>query len=82
MWEDAANKKGGRWIIELEKNSFRTTTDLDFLWLEMVLCMIGEGFDEYSNEICGAVINIRKQCDKISLWTGNANRKEGVIKIG
>lgn len=34
MWEDEANKKGGRWVITLNKNQRRT--DLDNLWLDVV----------------------------------------------
>lgn len=33
MWEDAANKQGGRWVITLNKNS---KNDLDNLWLDVV----------------------------------------------
>lgn len=33
MWEDAANKQGGRWVITLNKSS---KSDLDNLWLDVV----------------------------------------------
>lgn len=33
MWEDAANKQGGRWVITLNKSS---KNDLDNLWLDVV----------------------------------------------
>lgn len=33
MWEDAANKQGGRWVITLTKAS---KSDLDNLWLDVV----------------------------------------------
>lgn len=32
-----------------------------------LLCLIGEMFDEYSDEVCGAVINIRTKGDKIAI---------------
>ena len=47
-----------------------------------VLCLIGESFDECSDEICGAVINIRPKGDKLGLWTRNASQRDGNIKIG
>jgi len=47
-----------------------------------VLCLIGESFDECSDEICGAVINIRAKGDKLGLWTRNATQKDANIKIG
>lgn len=62
MWEDDQNKNGGRWVINLQK-SFRNN-DLDDLWLDVILCLIGEAFD-YSEDICGAVVNIRPRGPKI-----------------
>lgn len=57
MWEDEKNKNGGRWLINLVKN--QRNTELDKYWLETLLCMIGEAFGEYGNQVCGATINIR-----------------------
>lgn len=34
MWEDDRNKKGGRWLINLNKQ--QRHTDLDNFWLETV----------------------------------------------
>ena len=34
MWEDSANKHGGRWLINLEKK--QRSSDLDKYWLEIV----------------------------------------------
>ncbi|XP_062443296.1 eukaryotic translation initiation factor 4E type 1B isoform X1 [Rhea pennata] len=47
-----------------------------------LLCLIGEMFDEYSDEVCGAVINIRAKGDKIAIWTREAENREGVTHIG
>ncbi|KAM4677723.1 eukaryotic translation initiation factor 4E type 1B [Discoglossus pictus] len=80
MWEDSRNKRGGRWLITLSKQ--QRHSDLDALWLETLLCMIGEVFDEYNDEICGAVINIRAKGDKIAIWTREAENREAVTHIG
>uniref|UniRef100_A0A8D0KV88 Eukaryotic translation initiation factor 4E family member 1B n=1 Tax=Strix occidentalis caurina TaxID=311401 RepID=A0A8D0KV88_STROC len=80
MWEDSQNKRGGRWLITLAKQ--QRHTELDRFWLETLLCLIGEMFDEYSNEVCGAVINIRAKGDKIAIWTREAENREGVTHIG
>ena len=120
MWEDDKNKKGGRWLINLNKQ--QRSTDLDNFWLEMVrihicllfglclvckvelfafvprimydgliyerticfqlLCLIGEAFEEYSDEISGAVVNIRNKGDKLGLWTQDASRSEATKRIG
>lgn len=34
MWEDEANRKGGRWLISLEKK--QRLVDLDRFWLDIV----------------------------------------------
>ncbi|XP_013788727.1 eukaryotic translation initiation factor 4E-like [Limulus polyphemus] len=34
MWEDERNKKGGRWLINLNRN--QRSSDLDAYWLEIV----------------------------------------------
>ncbi|XP_077117241.1 eukaryotic translation initiation factor 4E type 1B isoform X3 [Ranitomeya variabilis] len=80
MWEDSRNKRGGRWLITLSKQ--QRHSDLDALWLETLLCLIGEAFDEYSEEVCGAVINIRAKGDKIAIWTREAENREAVTYIG
>lgn len=80
MWEDNQNKAGGRWLINLEKK--QRATDLDNFWLEILLCMIGEAFDEYSDDVCGAVVNIRPKGDKLGVWTSNADSADSVMEIG
>lgn len=78
MWEDAANRQGGRWVITLNKNA---KSDLDTLWLDVLLCLIGEAF-QHSQEICGAVVNIRAKTNKISVWTANGDHAEAALEIG
>ncbi|CAH1276381.1 unnamed protein product [Diabrotica balteata] len=79
MWEDDANKRGGRWLLSLEKK--QRNNDLDRYWLDIILCLIGEAF-ENSEEICGAVVNIRQKGDKIAVWTADARNNVAVIEIG
>ena len=80
MWEDEANINGGRWLITLDRK--QRSTELDRYWLETLLCMIGEGFNEFSNDVCGAVVNVRARQDKLALWTGDANSSSGIMEIG
>ncbi|XP_067858735.1 eukaryotic translation initiation factor 4E-like [Heptranchias perlo] len=80
MWEDDKNKKGGRWLMTLNKQ--QRHNDLDRYWLETLLCLIGEAFDECSDEVCGAVVNVRPKGDKIAIWTGNCQNREAVVSIG
>lgn len=80
MWEDNANKRGGRWLINVDKK--QRSTDLDRMWLETILCMIGEAFNGHSDDICGAVVNIRPKGDKIGVWTANGHNEDSVLGIG
>lgn len=79
MWEDDANKMGGRWLISLEKK--QRNSDLDRFWLDVVLLLIGENF-ENPEEICGAVVNVRPKIDKIAVWTADTSKQHANIEIG
>jgi len=46
------------------------------------MCLIGEAFGDSSDEVCGAVVNIRAKGHKISIWTGNVKRKDAILHIG
>jgi translation initiation factor 4E len=74
MWEDGANRLGGKWIVRLPKGLASR------YWEDLILGVIGEQF-EVGDEICGAVISIRYQEDIISLWTRNATDIEVRNKI-
>ncbi|XP_056676159.1 LOW QUALITY PROTEIN: eukaryotic translation initiation factor 4E-like [Monodelphis domestica] len=80
MWEDSRNKHGGRWLVSLAKQQHQS--NLDRLWLEMLLCLIGGAFEEYSEEVCGAVLNVRTKGDKIAIWTSEAENQPAVTFIG
>lgn len=80
MWEEPKNVNGGRWVLSLNKNDrFR---DLNNLWLELLLCLIGEGFGDNSDMVCGGVVNVRPKGDKISLWTTDAEAGDRNIALG
>ena len=40
MWEDDKNRRGGRWLINLDKK--QRISCLDNFWLEVMLCLIGK----------------------------------------
>lgn len=47
-----------------------------------LLCLVGEAFDDHSDEVCGAVVNIRSKGDKIAVWTSDYENREAVTHIG
>jgi len=65
MWEDEANKFGGKWIVRLRKGLASRC------WENLVLAMLGEQF-MVGEEICGAVVSIRFQEDILSIWNRSA----------
>ncbi|KAB5546785.1 hypothetical protein PHYPO_G00075910 [Pangasianodon hypophthalmus] len=54
MWEDEANKNGGKWIIRLRKGLASR------FWENIILAMLGEQF-MVGEEVCGVVVSIRFQ---------------------
>uniref|UniRef100_A0A0A9X949 Eukaryotic translation initiation factor 4E n=1 Tax=Lygus hesperus TaxID=30085 RepID=A0A0A9X949_LYGHE len=81
MWEDKANKDGGRWMATIDKKT--PSEKLDHYWLELVMFMIDKRFVDHEDIVNGAAINIRAKGNKISLWTKNCdNTNGGMISLG
>ncbi|GAB0090236.1 Eukaryotic translation initiation factor 4E1 [Sergentomyia squamirostris] len=79
MWEDHFNKRGGKWVLTLDRH--QRHTDFDRFWLDMLLCLIGEVFD-HPDEVNGAVASIRGKGDKICVWTRSNQNKAAILDIG
>jgi translation initiation factor 4E len=54
LWEDDANKNGGKWIVRLKKGLANRC------WENLILAILGEQF-MVGEEICGAVVSVRFQ---------------------
>lgn len=74
MWEDEHNVNGGRWLVIVDKH--KRSVKLDQYWLELMMAIIGEQFEDYGNDICGAVVNVRQKGDKVGIgfWSANTQR--------
>lgn len=66
MWEDEKNVKGGRWLVVVDKQ--KRSVKLDQYWLELMMAIIGEQYEEYGDFICGAVVNVRQKGDKVKFY--------------
>lgn len=75
-WEDPKCANGGKWTVTLTRSKNMTDT----LWLYTILAMIGEQFDE-GDELCGAVVSIRKNQEKLALWTKTASNEAAQVSI-
>ncbi|XP_016987308.1 eukaryotic translation initiation factor 4E1-like [Drosophila rhopaloa] len=78
MWEDPTNIQGGRWLIIVRGTS---KDELDIIWLDVMLCLIGEACD-HCDQICGAVVRIRNKVSKVSIWTNDAKDEDAILEIG
>ncbi|KAH9681765.1 mRNA cap-binding protein [Citrus sinensis] len=65
-WEDPECANGGKWSVTSNRKA-----NLDTMWLETMMALIGEQFDEV-DEICGVVASVRQRQDKLALWTKTA----------
>ncbi|KAH0509399.1 Eukaryotic translation initiation factor 4E type 2 [Microtus ochrogaster] len=74
MWEDDANKNGGKWIIRLRKGLASRC------WENLILAMLGEQF-MVGEEICGAVVSVRFQEDIISIWNKTTSDQATTARI-
>ncbi|XP_039749076.1 eukaryotic translation initiation factor 4E-1B-like isoform X2 [Pararge aegeria] len=77
MWEDPANRSGGRWVISFDK---KRTEELDSIWMYLVLLMIGENF-AVPSAICGAVVNVRAR-SRVALWVADYKNEHDIIVTG
>lgn len=75
-WEDPECAHGGKWTVSASRK-----TNLEGMWLETLMALIGEQFDE-ADEICGVVASARQRGDKLSLWTRNAANEAVQMGIG
>lgn len=80
MWEDPQNKDGGRWVLNIDKRL--RSQNLDIYWLNTLLALIGDQFEDEGSNVNGAYINIRGKGDKLSLWTKSAKDADTQLKIG
>ncbi|KAK7582457.1 hypothetical protein V9T40_013902 [Parthenolecanium corni] len=52
------------------------------IFSEQILLIIGGELDDFANEVCGAILNVRARCDKIAVWTPNVNKANEILGIG
>ena len=67
LWEDEANENGGNWTIKVSNK------DTSYVWLELLLAVIGEQFSTTTNdEICGVTVSIRADGNNcVEIWNKN-----------
>ncbi|GME88929.1 unnamed protein product [[Candida] boidinii] len=76
-WEDSENSKGGKFSFQFKGKKY----DINEIWIRCLLSVIGETIEGEENEVNGIVLNVRKNCFKVGLWTKSCN-KDSLIPIG
>ena len=74
MWEDPANKDGGRCTLRVTKGF------ADLLWENLLMAVIGEQFQD-ANEINGVVVSIKPHGDQIQIWIRNGRDEAKIERI-
>ncbi|BEJ09246.1 hypothetical protein CcaverHIS641_0601610 [Cutaneotrichosporon cavernicola] len=77
-WEDAQNKNGGKWAIQVPRD--KSKAQIDQMWLYTMLAAIGETFEsgvdgsapERSDLVTGVIMSCRPGFYRIALWTRDA----------
>ena len=75
VWEDEANKRGGKWIVRLKKGV------ADRYWEDLLFAIIGDQFMEAGEEVCGAVLSVRSGEDVLNVWTKNDGGRNVKIRF-
>jgi len=79
MWESDDNKNGGKWQLQMEKRQH--ATDIDRCWLETIMFIIGENFED-SGQVNGATVQIRSRGDRLAMWLKDCKNDDAVMTIG
>lgn len=90
MWEDSANKNGGKLWVNLEsyqKNESPTETGkkIDAIWKSVLMALIGEVLEDPNsveeNEIMGVAFSKKKQYNRLAIWIRDAQKVEAIERI-
>lgn len=74
-YEDPANINGGKWSLRLKKGLACP------FWENIILALVGDGFNEVGDDICGAVMSVRNGEDVLSVWNKTASNGTINLKI-
>ncbi|KAJ3071160.1 hypothetical protein HDU98_005736 [Podochytrium sp. JEL0797] len=78
MWEDPQNEKGGKWVAQVAKSK---NAEMDNLWLQTVLSVIGECFED-ADEVLGCVVSVRRNGNRLAVWTKSFNDGDKCVRVG
>eukprot|EP00245_Coleochaete_scutata_P007312 TRINITY_DN22514_c0_g1_i1.p1 TRINITY_DN22514_c0_g1~~TRINITY_DN22514_c0_g1_i1.p1 ORF type:complete len:232 (-),score=37.84 TRINITY_DN22514_c0_g1_i1:211-906(-) len=74
LWEDAANRNGGKWIVRIKKLVSGR------YWEELVMALVGDLL-EMGDSVCGIVLSVRFGDDILSVWNKTASDSAAVMAL-
>mmetsp|Transcript_6977 Transcript_6977/g.14580 ORF Transcript_6977/g.14580 Transcript_6977/m.14580 type:complete len:254 (-) Transcript_6977:142-903(-) len=72
------NNKNGK---QQQQQQLQDVPKLDEYWLYTILAVLGETMDATGDQVCGAVVSVRKSQDRIALWLKTGDQKV-CVRIG
>ncbi|XP_050367436.1 uncharacterized protein LOC126785829 [Argentina anserina] len=73
--EESVHAEGGKWTLSFSRG------ESNFPWQQTLQALVNEQF-RHRHDVCGAVVNVRDEQEKISLWTKNAANENAQLSIG
>lgn len=86
MWEDAANKEGGKLWLNLDVDQGKSNAEaVNSIWVNILMAIVGEVLEdpesEGSNDIMGVVLSKKKNYNRLSIWIRDAQQSESIERI-
>mmetsp|Transcript_21280 Transcript_21280/g.33575 ORF Transcript_21280/g.33575 Transcript_21280/m.33575 type:complete len:260 (-) Transcript_21280:143-922(-) len=66
-WEHPAHRKGGKWVVSMDRNNPRGAMEIDYMWQKLVAYMTEEALQD-DGILAGVVLTSRRQFRRISIW--------------
>ncbi len=81
-WEDRANEGGGKWVLAQPKQQQRRDK-LDKAWMATAVAAVSEQLELEGQGgqplVCGIVVSVRKNQDRLALWLSAGPSNEGAV---
>lgn len=77
-WEDAKNRKGGKWVVTIEKQHMKEV-NVQTIWEEALLSLVGCQYED-TEDINGIVLSLRERFYRFSLWVRKEETAKELIK--
>lgn len=88
MWEDSANKDGGKLWLNVEVDPKNESSDaakmMDSMWEDVLMAIVGEVLEDATselNDIMGVVLAKRKNFNRLSVWIRDAKQSEAIDRV-